>query len=384
MTDIRELLRDATADVVPGGPDPVNQVRRAVGRRRRNSMAIVTVVAAVVAAVVVPLTLVDRDNSAHRTEDVFHGPPPTAQVLQTWAPSDSSVASGFGSLWALACCDRTRGTSWVDRLDPHTGALITRIKVPAPTTQIAVGAGHVWTIGANPGGGGPSSISMIDPTTNTAFPALHITDPRADPYRIAFADGSAWVTMPDLDEVWRLNPSDTDGFGPPGVPDFIHLAIHIGGSPWTIAATSDGTLWVQRLDSGRLSRIDPLPEPGHIGKTVRWSSRIFGPDGANALLAMNASGDVGQLVPGELNRCDACAQSDGLSTDGAVLAAVPTQRGFFASTNQRVYYFDNAARLTGGQPAASIPAQGSSLAPDGQGVVIGTDTGLIHWVPASR
>jgi hypothetical protein len=381
MTDIRELLREATSEVELTEVDPIDQVRRAVTRRRRAWGATIAVAAAVAAVVVVPLSL--SSTQSFTTTGGIRPLPSQQELLETWAGGDGDAAAGYGSIWALACCDRVTGKSWVDRLDPATGKRLQRIAVPTPTSRIAVGAGHVWVIGANAGGGGPSSISMIDPATNTAFVALRTTDPKADPYGIAFADGAAWVTMPDLDAVWRLNPANAGGWSPSGFPGFVRLAIHISGAPWTIAATANGTLWVQRLDSNLLSRIDPQAEPGHIGKTVHWSSRIFGPDGDSGLLAANASGNVGELIPSELDQCDACAQADGLSTGGPALAAIRTSRGFFVTTDRRVYFFDNASLLGGGQPTASIAAQGRSLTHDGQGVVIGTDSGLVHWIPAS-
>jgi hypothetical protein len=383
MTDIRELLLEATDDLVIDRGDPLDRVRRATTRRRRTWGATVAVAAAVVAAIVVPIALI---GSGSRPAGLAHHPPtpaPKPLAVQRWAPGDIEAAAGFGSIWGLSAAGNGNpGRSWVDRLNPTTGAQIHRYSIPAPTAKIAVGAGRVWVIGQNAGGGGTSYITTIDPT-NGAIGTLRLTNPLAEPYDIAFSGGSAWVTMQLLNQVWRLTPSDA-GSSPGG---FAKSVITIRGGPTDIATTGVGAIWVQRQDSGQLTNIVPEPAPrsGTIGQTVKWSSSIFGPFGSNGLLAAGASGAVGELIPSELNGCDSCAQINGMIAKGQVRAALRTSRGVFVSTTRRTYFYSakSLRKSSDGTPTASIPYPGDgSLAMDGAGVVVGTGAGLIHWIPA--
>jgi hypothetical protein len=379
MTDIRELLREATDDLSIDRSDPVDRVRRATARRRRTLTAVAAASAVVVAAIVVPIVVIGSNSGSNGLAQHPGKTSPKGQVLQHWAPGDIEAAAGFGWIWGLSAAGNGNpGRSWVDQLDPTTGARIRRFSIPAPTAKIAVGAGRVWVIGQNAGGGGTSYITTIDPT-NDAIATLTLTNQRAEPFDIAFGSGSAWVTMQLLNQVWRLTPA-TSGTG------FAKSVITVRGGPTDIAATGAGAIWVQRLDSGQLSYLAPIGESGQLGQTVKWSAPIFGPFGGNGLLAAGASGAVGKLVPSELSDCDACAQVNGMVAKGQVRAALETPHGVFVSTTRRTYFY-SAERLShssNGTPTASIVAPGSgSLAADGDGVVIGAgNLGLIHWVPA--
>jgi hypothetical protein len=244
MTHIRELLREATEDLPVNLADPVRLLRRAATRRRRKLATIGCVVVAVLVAIIVPLLLWNGPGSA-----TLVAPKPTpvthhGAVVQNWAPDDGEVAAGFGSIWGMQCCGGSTKPSWVDRLDPTTGQRLAHIDLPGPTTTIAVGAGYVWTIGATDGG--PSSISAIDPVTSHVI-TMPLPNPKAEPYNIAFAHGSAWVTMQLLNQVWRLTPTASDGFG--NNPTFERSIVEVSGGPTSIATTGDGALWVQQEDT---------------------------------------------------------------------------------------------------------------------------------------
>jgi hypothetical protein len=348
-----------------------------MGKRKLLTIAGVAVGAA---AIALPLTLTGR-SAVSPPSHIRPGPASgAAPIVQRWAMQDGDVAAGFGSVWALACCDKNVGQSWVDQLDPRTGKRLHRIAVRTPTSRIAVGAGYVWVIGANPGGGGPSMITAIDPVT-LGLHTQSYSDPHSAPYDISFAGGYAWVTQPELNQVWRLGP----GLGHGPATGIEYSPVSVTGEPWTIATTGDGQLWVQRADSDQLSRITPTEDSGRIDLTVGWGHRIFGAFGPKTLIGAGASGSVGELGPADLAGCDACAQTDGMAIGrGKVTAAVAGANGFFVSTQRHTYYFTRSYldHFSDGRPEAVIDYGGSSLAPDGNGVVIGSDDGgLIHWVP---
>jgi hypothetical protein len=386
MTDIRELLREATEDLALEHTDPVSQVQRATTHRRRTMAAISCVAIAVVVAIVVPLTVVSGRTASGPVAPKPTPVPHSRSVLQDWAPDDVEAAAGFGSIWGLSAAGNgAPGTSWVDRLNPVTGARIRRFSIPAPTSKITVGAGRVWVIGQNAGGGGTSYITTIDPKTG-AIATLRLTNQRAEPYDITISDGSAWVTMQLLNQVWRLTPTSP---GPGGSSEGITKAvITVSGGPTEIAAASNGEIWVQGDDTGRLTHIVPTTDSGRLGETVRWSLPIFGrfsvPSG-DALLAAGSGEVVGRLLPEFVDQPGGHVLNFGVLAKGQVLAAIVTRHGIFVSTTQRTYYY----RLTTvtpsavARPTSSIPDGGASLADDGHGVVIGAgDGGLVHWIPA--
>ncbi len=63
MSDIRELLSDASADIEVGPADPVGLVRQGLARRRRRQAAVVGVAAAVATAISVPVAVARSSKS---------------------------------------------------------------------------------------------------------------------------------------------------------------------------------------------------------------------------------------------------------------------------------------------------------------------------------
>jgi hypothetical protein len=379
MTDIRELLRAATDDLVVDTPDPVGETSRAATRHRRTWAATVAVIAAVAAAVVIPLSVTGGHGS---TQPVAPSPKPTREraVIQTWEPDDVEAAAGFGSIWGLSAAGNGNpGRSWVDQLNPATGARIHRFSIPAPTTQIGVGAGRVWVIGQNAGGGGTSYITAIDPN-NDRVKSLRLTNPLAEPYDIAFADGSAWVTMQLLNQVWRLTPTVTAGTS----DGIAKGTIDVSGGPTRIATTGNGAIWVQRETGNRLTHIVPTIKAGRLTQSVVWKQPIFSGLAPSELLSATDAGGISAINPRTVQVCVGnCFDVPIAPPD--VLAAVQTNRGVFYSNTRRTYFVSNRELGRGGnRPTASVPYdEGGSVAPDGNGVVIGAgDAGLIHWIPA--
>jgi hypothetical protein len=376
MTDIRELLRDATTDVVVDG-DPVDRISRAARRHRQHTgFTAVVAIAVVVAAIVVPLSLrgsvAPSTQAAHKTRGLRAG-------IQYWARSDGPVAAGFGSIWA-AGREANRPT-WVDRLDRQTGKRITRVELPGPVTEVATGAGLVWTLGSIDAG--QSAVSAIDPTTY-AVHTWQITAVDGAPQGIAFADGSAWVTFRQRDQLWRLTPT-ANGIS--------RTALKVTGGPADIASTGAGEVWVQRTVHGRhvLTRLVVSKTRTRLGQSVPWGGDIFSAGGKNLLWATAGPHTLVLLEPSNLGGCSACAQYDDILVAGPpIIAAISTSRGVFVSTataqhpRQRTDFFAASALNSNGEtPSATVFFSGS-LAPDGDGVVIsaGGQNALVHWVPA--
>ncbi|MGN6474851.1 MAG: hypothetical protein ACTHK4_14535 [Mycobacteriales bacterium] len=401
MTDIRELLREAGADIDVAPGDPVEQIRRGVARRRRGQVAIVAVIAVVAAAIAIPIALTRSDS---RGIQPIEPPAPTRPIgkLQWLEPSAGDAVYGFGAVWALQCCNVASGHSWVDKLNPTTGQRIKRITIGGPTSQIAAGAGQVWVIGSNPGGGGPSSITVINPHTRDKATAQvnsdtsMLTDPKAEPHAIAFAAGSAWVTFPLLDQVrrytWETVPQ----------PPHIHgwqLAesdVSVPGGPSDIATTPDGEIWVQEANAGKVVQIDPrtqrviayFPWKGDIyGPTARESHGLVGTTATNVWVALDAY-DLARPPGGGPMGCQGCVYY-GYRVPGQIRDVVSTRAGVFVwrtesdGSGVTSFWSNRTLSRAGPRPTTSIP-YGGPLSPDASntGVIIGVaDRGIAHWTP---
>ncbi len=376
MTDIRELLREATADLGMDG-DPVARVSRAATRhRQRTGFGAIVAVAVAVAAIVGPLSLVGGGGSkvspAKPTPNVETG-------VQHWTKDDGVAAARFGSVWGL-----DQQTATVDQLDPSSGKRLAQIPLPAPASQIAAGSGYVWVIGSSSASGGTVQISAIDPKTHNVT-SRTISPTNAKPFAVAFADHSAWVTVPNRNQVWRFRVTPSTA-ADSAAPLLTMTGVGVVGRPTTIATTGNGVIWVQQAAMKRLSRIDPIVNS--VVKTVSWPGMVFAPAGHSTLWATFRSHTILQLTPQFLSSCSACAEVDNILIKGRFTGAVATARGLFATvvgppgTPETDFWSNKALGKSSEKPTAHVPYAGS-VAADGRGVVIGAGKdGLVHWIPA--
>jgi len=377
MTDIRELLREATADLGIDG-DPVARVSRATRRhQQRTGFGAVVAVAVVVAAIIAPLAL----NGGGGSKVSPARPTPNLEAgVQHWTKDDGVAAAGFGSVWGL-----DQHTATVDQLDPSSGKQLAQIPVPAPASQIAAGSGYVWVIGSNSASGGTVQISAIDPKTHNVM-SRTISPTTGKPLAVAFANHSAWLTVPNRNTVWRFRVPPSSSASDSIAPVLPMSAVGVVGRPTTIAATGNGVIWVQQAAVKKLSRINPIDNK--VAKTVSWPGMVFAAAGHTSLWATFRSHTILQLTPQFLSGCSACAQVDNILIKGRFTGAVATKRGVFATVvgppgkpDQTDFWSNRALGKSSEQPTAHVPFAGS-LAADGHGVVIGGGkAGLVHWVP---
>lgn len=381
MTGIRELLDEATRDVVTDAHDATERVRRGLRARRQQSAAIAAVIAVVIAAIVVPLSLTGGGKASLQPANPN---PQHVPVLQRWTNEDGAVATGFGAIWALHTCRTTTCHAWVDKLDPDTGKQLARVTVPAPATQLAADLGAVWVLGST-SVGNRGALTLINASHLHQVYSVPLTPP-AIPHGIVFSEGRAWISFPTINEVRSYAPDVPDVSN---WPNLTTGSISIPDGPTNIATTGDGQVWVQHhARSGQLTQLRPVsPKSGHetilAARTVSWGSPIFSAiSPPKTLLALGAGATVGTLAPSFLNGCSACAQGGGFFAKGSVNAVLQTSRGWWIATSKRTYFYDHKSFRSGGQPTASLSGQASSLAPDGRGVIVGNPIiGLFRWTP---
>jgi YVTN family beta-propeller protein len=158
--------------------------------------------------------------------------------------SPGPIAVGFGSLWVGVSVP----TSELVRVDPHTGAILSRIHdvnitfYPETADSVAVGEGAVWI--ASPG---DDTVIKVDPTSDLIVGRTTVDYSNFDDSAsIAVGNGAVWATVPSLHEVVRIDASSQSV-----------QTIPVGVWPTGIAV-GEGSVWVTNEDAGTVSRIDPL------------------------------------------------------------------------------------------------------------------------------
>jgi ABC-type transport system substrate-binding protein/DNA-binding beta-propeller fold protein YncE len=175
-----------------------------------------------------------RTRSLHR----HRGPP--ARVLAGLAAVAGALAVGglllaaSGDEAALAIPDADA----VAVIDPDERALVADVRAGSSPSQLAAGAGAVWTIDPDRG-----SVSRIDARTQTVRETIDVGD---GPSAVAVGAGGIWVT----------NALE-------GTLSWISLAtktlvdtITVGNGP-TGVCVADGAVWVALSYDNRLLRFDP-------------------------------------------------------------------------------------------------------------------------------
>jgi virginiamycin B lyase len=162
------------------------------------------------------------------------------------------LAFGFGSVW-VAC----RNRSEVQRIDPGTGQILARIRLPGVAVwSISAGEGAVW---ANALGG--STVYRIDPASNRV--AAEIAVAAGVPYLFA-GGGAVWAADDVGKAIVRIDPQANVVVG----------RVPVGDGPAGI--TFDGSfVWVLNHRENTLDRIDPA-----TNTVVRPGAALAGNDAA--------------------------------------------------------------------------------------------------------
>lgn len=188
-----------------------------------------------------------------------------------------------GAVWVSANRFRWRGatphaTGTVWRLDPSSGRVTARTRVPAGAAALLAADGAVWIAGA-----GMPVISRLDARTAALTGKVHVGP---QPFALASANDAVWVTDSQDGTVRRIDPPTQR----------VTATIHVGRAPYGIAADARG-LWVAVLGDSALARIDPVAE--RVAQRIHTGGDpvAVAADGHHVWVALNSDRALLRLTP---------------------------------------------------------------------------------------
>ena len=226
----------AAEPILRGAAGPPPSARRVEHRRLRWPAVGLAVAAIAVVAIVIALMGGDEETGSPdppAAASAEEEPGSLAATIEVGA-EPNGVTVGEGGVWV-----GSRGDEAVWEIDPATdrGQAATNT-IPGGATSVATGFGSVWAVNG-PGG----AVLRFDPDS----PAQAVTIATgADPSDVAVDEKWVWVANESEDSVARVDPSTN-------VADEV---VPVGDSPRAIA-TGAGSVWVANIEGGSVSRIDP-------------------------------------------------------------------------------------------------------------------------------
>jgi virginiamycin B lyase len=166
------------------------------------------------------------------------------------AADGDSLEAGEGAVWAA---DSGEGT--VGRIDPATGKLAARVRVPGGVSgDLAAGAGAVWAVNAE-----QATVTRIDPATNrVAGEPIEVGESFEDAFdgAVAVGEGAVWASSPEDDTVVRIDPASGE------VTRTVRVPSGVGNYDLAVGL---GRVWLFD-DESELVPIDPAS--GRVGERV--------------------------------------------------------------------------------------------------------------------
>lgn len=222
------------------------------------------------------------------------------------------IAVGEGSVWVVNSEFAGGGPGSVSRIDPATNEVVATIEVGAVPLEVAVGEGSVWVSNAD-----DDTVSRIDPTTDEVLATI---DTCRAPEGLAIGDGSVWVACEDEGAVGRIDPAK----------DTTSDVYEVGLQPRFVTYAFD-SVWVSNYLDGGVMRLDP-----GTGEVLAEIATAQGPqvmlEAAGSLWVSCTDTDVVQRIDPTTNQIVAEVATpvapDGLATDAdAFVVWVATEIG---------------------------------------------------------
>jgi hypothetical protein len=172
--------------------------------------------------------------------------PATNQIVARIRPGGVSLASGFGSIWAVDIF-----ADVLLRIDPETNRISARIPVGGLPTGIAIGHGSVWVANQL-----DSTVSRVSPETGRTVARIQLDRGGIWPGAIVTTPEAVWAVAGDGNIVDRIRPETST----------VDLRIPLRGARALTVAL--GSVWVGIANSASLLRITHgravrVAVPGH-------------------------------------------------------------------------------------------------------------------------
>lgn len=248
------------------------------------------------------------------------------------------VALGAGSVWVE---QGDFNPSWVDRVDPKTGRVEQRIRIPeVGANALAFGDGALWVVSSFKG-----YLTKIDPRTNEITATVHSL--HGQMCCVAVGGGAVWAATAPDQKVWKLSEDGT-------VLASIKLPANVESLTY-----ADGALWVADGDAGAVIRIDPTT---NATRTYPLGARLFGAaaqDGVVAVGVQPSDEDVTAGLAGKVVRLALRTNYlDWTSTDPAATQTAfnPYQVQFQYATCAKLFNYPDASGATGKRLAPEVAA----------------------------
>jgi DNA-binding beta-propeller fold protein YncE len=206
---VDEMVDRIEAELAPH-PDtpawPSWVLPRASSRRRIGAVLTLTIALAIV--LVVALVWLPHDAGGHgervssSTLTPEHLRLGQHAVLAAPGEGPTLLARTAGSLWAAGGV-ANRGATTLFELDPASGAVRARVKVPGRVVSIAPGFGSLWLAVVDPDGAtGRGEIVRVDPTTRRTVATIEL----GAPTQLATGAGAVWVTDAGAGLLQKIDP----------------------------------------------------------------------------------------------------------------------------------------------------------------------------------
>ncbi|HWT92914.1 MAG TPA: hypothetical protein VN238_07950, partial [Solirubrobacteraceae bacterium] len=220
--------------------------------------------------------------SASRAERLARVDLTTGETTYTDLPDGTPVAveAGEGAVWVGVRGAKLRSypPSLVLRIDPKTGKILKRVRIPLGIQDIAVGDGAVWATNR-----ARDSLTRLDIRTGE-FVEL---DVGGGPAGVAVGGGRVWVANAEDDTISRVSRSELRSTG----------TIALDGQPRFLAFGA-GSLWATTYTTSTLVRIDPKNPLESTGEPTQLG---FNPTkllvSGNAVYAVSQADGVLERVP---------------------------------------------------------------------------------------
>jgi ABC-type branched-subunit amino acid transport system substrate-binding protein/DNA-binding beta-propeller fold protein YncE/predicted Ser/Thr protein kinase len=207
-------------------------------------------------------------------ETVSRIDPETKEIVRTFeaGPLPAELAVGAGALWvghadeSEADDNTLNSMGSVSRIDPESGAVTRRLKLPGenlggdPTAglpRLAVGAGAVWAI--NPDGG----VSRIDPETGRLVGTV-----RGTPFVSTIAAGEEGVWFLSFDRPSAVTRIDARA-------NRVAESIRVGAHVLLGIAVGAGSVWATAHEDGLVWRIEPGRSPAQRTIDVGFGATLL-------------------------------------------------------------------------------------------------------------